>query len=80
MSPACTLVSESVAELAVETARQAAIAKYLAPAGIDSATIDRVRQLGGNGFAEIASELWPIALFMAVVITAGIKVFRRTLD
>jgi len=36
--------------------------------------------LKGNGFAEIASELWPIALFMAVVITAGIKVFRRTLD
>jgi ABC-2 type transport system permease protein len=36
--------------------------------------------LKGNGFAEIASELWPIALFMAVVITAGVKVFRRTLD
>ncbi|MEO8675487.1 MAG: ABC transporter permease, partial [Casimicrobiaceae bacterium] len=36
--------------------------------------------LKGNGFAEIASELWPIALFMAVVVTAGIKVFRRTLD
>jgi hypothetical protein len=37
----------------VEAARQAAITKYLAPVGIDSATIDRVRQLGGNGFAEI---------------------------
>lgn len=39
--------------MAVETARQAAITKYLAPAGLDSAYIDRVRQLGGNGFAEI---------------------------
>jgi hypothetical protein len=37
----------------VEAARQAAITQYLAPVGIDSATIDRVRQLGGNGFAEI---------------------------
>jgi hypothetical protein len=38
--------------MAIETARQAAIAKYLAPVGFDSAYIDRVRQLGGNGFAE----------------------------
>jgi hypothetical protein len=37
----------------VEAARQAAIKQYLGPVGIDSATIDRVRQLGGSGFAEI---------------------------
>ncbi len=37
----------------VEAARQAAIKQYLGPVGIDSAYIDRVRQLGGNGFAEI---------------------------
>jgi hypothetical protein len=37
----------------IEVARQAAIKQYLAPVGFDSATIDRVRQLGGNGFAEI---------------------------
>jgi len=36
--------------------------------------------LKGNGFAEIASELWPIALFMGIVIGVGLKVFRRTLD
>ncbi len=36
--------------------------------------------LKGNGMAEIAQEIWPIALFMAVVIAAGLKVFRRTLD
>ena len=36
--------------------------------------------LKGNGFAEIAGELWPIALFMAIVIAVGLKVFRRTLD
>lgn len=36
--------------------------------------------LKGNGFAEIASELWPIALFMGIVIGIGLKVFRRTLD
>jgi ABC-2 type transport system permease protein len=36
--------------------------------------------LKGNGFAEIVPELWPIALFMTVVIAVGLKVFRRTLD
>jgi ABC-2 type transport system permease protein len=36
--------------------------------------------LKGNGFAEIGGEAWPIALFMAVVIAIGLKVFRRTLD
>jgi len=36
--------------------------------------------LKGNGFTEIAAELWPIALFMAIVIGVGLKVFRRTLD
>jgi hypothetical protein len=38
--------------MAVETARQAAITQYLNPVGIDSATIDRVRQIGGSGFGE----------------------------
>jgi ABC-2 type transport system permease protein len=36
--------------------------------------------LKGNGVAEIAQEIWPIALFMAVVIAVGLKAFRRTLD
>jgi ABC-2 type transport system permease protein len=36
--------------------------------------------LKGNGFAQVVPELWPIALFMTVVIAAGVKVFRRTLD
>lgn len=36
--------------------------------------------LKGNGFGEIAGETWPIALFMAVAIGIGLRVFRRTLD
>ena len=36
--------------------------------------------LKGNGMAEIAPELWPIALFMTVVIAIGLRFFRRTLD
>jgi ABC-2 type transport system permease protein len=36
--------------------------------------------LKGNGFTEIAQELWPIALFAAVVLTVGVKRYRRTLD
>ncbi len=36
--------------------------------------------LKGNGFAEIGSEAWPIALFMAVVIAVGLRSFRSTLD
>lgn len=36
--------------------------------------------LKGNGPAEIAQELWPIALFAAVAITVGVKRYRQTLD
>jgi ABC-2 type transport system permease protein len=36
--------------------------------------------LKGNGVAEIAPELWPIALFMGVVGALGLRAFRRTLD
>ena len=36
--------------------------------------------LKGNGLAETAGEMWPIALFMAVVVAIGLRVFRRTLD
>jgi ABC-2 type transport system permease protein len=36
--------------------------------------------LKGNGFADIASELWPIALFAAIMLTIGIKRYRQTLD
>ena len=36
--------------------------------------------LKGNGLAEIAPQMWPIALFMAVVIAVGLRFFRRTLD
>jgi len=36
--------------------------------------------LKGNDLPEIASQLWPIALFAAVVLTIGVKRYRRTLD
>jgi ABC-2 type transport system permease protein len=36
--------------------------------------------LKGNGPADVAGELWPIALFMAVVVTIGVNRYRRTLD
>jgi len=36
--------------------------------------------LKGNGLAEIAPELWPIALFAAVALTIGVKRYRQTLD
>ncbi len=36
--------------------------------------------LKGNGLAEIGPEVWPIALFMAIVIAIGLKSFRSTLD
>ena len=36
--------------------------------------------LKGNGWAEIVSDAWPIALFMLVVITIGMRTFRSTLD
>jgi ABC-2 type transport system permease protein len=36
--------------------------------------------LKGNGPVEILPELWPIALFMAVAMTIGLKRYRQTLD
>jgi ABC-2 type transport system permease protein len=36
--------------------------------------------LKGNGFVEIAPQLWPIALFTAVVLAIGVKRYRQTLD
>ena len=36
--------------------------------------------LKGNGLAEIAPNLWPIALFLLVALSVGLKRFRRTLD
>jgi ABC-2 type transport system permease protein len=36
--------------------------------------------LKGNGLAEIAPQLWPIALFTAVVLTIGVKRYHQTLD
>ncbi|HUZ06039.1 MAG TPA: ABC transporter permease, partial [Candidatus Paceibacterota bacterium] len=36
--------------------------------------------LKGNGLAEIAPDLWPIALFLIVMLTIGIKRYRQTLD
>jgi ABC-2 type transport system permease protein len=36
--------------------------------------------LKGNGVAEIAPDLWPIALFLVVMLTIGIKRYRQTLD
>jgi ABC-2 type transport system permease protein len=36
--------------------------------------------LKGNGLREIAPELWPIALFMVVMLGLGIKRYRQTLD
>jgi ABC-2 type transport system permease protein len=36
--------------------------------------------LKGNGLAEIAPDLWPIALFLVVMLVIGIKRYRQTLD
>ena len=36
--------------------------------------------LKGNGFMDSLPHLWPILLFWAVVVAAGLKQFRRTLD
>ena len=36
--------------------------------------------LKGNGLLEIAQDLWPIALFLVVMLTIGIKRYRQTLD
>ena len=36
--------------------------------------------LKGNGLAECASDLWPIVIFVVVMLTIGIKRYRQTLD
>jgi ABC-2 type transport system permease protein len=36
--------------------------------------------LKGNGLTDVAFELWPIALFIAVVLTIAVKRYRQTLD
>jgi len=36
--------------------------------------------LKGNVTEDIAPELWPIALFAAIMLTIGIKRYRQTLD
>jgi ABC-2 type transport system permease protein len=36
--------------------------------------------LKGNGFEDVAPELWPIAAFAAVALTVGVKRYRQTLD
>ncbi|HIJ80765.1 MAG TPA: ABC transporter permease [Desulfuromonadales bacterium] len=36
--------------------------------------------LKGNGFAEVAPQLWQIALFAVVVLAVGVKRYRKTLD
>jgi ABC-2 type transport system permease protein len=36
--------------------------------------------LKGNGWSEIMPEVWPIAVFMLVVIAIGLRFFRSTLD
>jgi ABC-2 type transport system permease protein len=36
--------------------------------------------LKGNGLLEIMPEIWPIALFVVVAMTVGVKRYRQTLD
>jgi ABC-2 type transport system permease protein len=36
--------------------------------------------LKGNGMAEILPNLWPLVIFLAVVLSIGLKRYRRTLD
>jgi ABC-2 type transport system permease protein len=36
--------------------------------------------LKGNGMAEIAPDLWPIALFLLVMLAIGVKRYQQTLD
>jgi ABC-type multidrug transport system permease subunit len=36
--------------------------------------------LKGNGWHEIAPELWPIALFMLIVVVIAVRFYRETLD
>ncbi len=36
--------------------------------------------LKGNGLADVSRDIWPLALFAAIVLTVGVKRYRRTLD
>jgi ABC-2 type transport system permease protein len=36
--------------------------------------------LKGNGLIEVAPEIWPILLFVVVMLAIGIKRYRQTLD
>ncbi len=36
--------------------------------------------LKGNGLAEIAPDLWPIAAFMAIAVVIAVRFYRETLD
>jgi ABC-2 type transport system permease protein len=36
--------------------------------------------LKGNGFADIAGQVWPIALFAMLAVVVSVKRYRRTLD
>ena len=36
--------------------------------------------LKGNGWHEIAPELWPIAIFALIVVTIAVRFYRETLD
>jgi ABC-2 type transport system permease protein len=36
--------------------------------------------LKGNGFEEVVLQLWQIMLFAVVVLTIGVKRYRKTLD
>ncbi len=36
--------------------------------------------LKGNGFIEVLPHLWPIALFLVVILSIGLKRYRQTLD
>ena len=36
--------------------------------------------LKGNGFEEIAPELWPIGLFAVIALIVGVTRYRQTLD
>jgi ABC-2 type transport system permease protein len=36
--------------------------------------------LKGNGLPDVTRELWPIALFAAIMLTVGVKRYRQTLD
>jgi ABC-2 type transport system permease protein len=36
--------------------------------------------LKGNGLVDVTPDLWPIALFLVVMLAVGIKRYRQTLD